>query len=924
MTAAVEPAPEQKEAPGLVLQSDGATQDSRSNDITYQPHGVDNAIEASTYPMVEFTVGRASCGRPQSKHHNIGPEGTVVSESPKFAHWGGYEHVRCALDQLPTYFSVADTFMVLGVPKGSEPGDQMPLTTVARQAANGAAIARTKDNFRFAEDCIFLGDIDWKTHDCVPPMPVDTNPGFVLKALHTVLKRQGISDGLNTVAMLLRPSASAGICFADGTPAKDSNGWHILMALKGKTPRELLEFFHKQLVIDGHGHALVTSSGRVEVRTFLDAKVGDPNRVVFEAKPVLGEGLIRKAKEYRRPGKVLDLTGVDLTIDEEAYREACGALKHQPEVKRLVAEKKADYLARKLAEGQAQGRPDGDVRAFVERAFGSKERIDLYPKDGVVFRFDDGRQATIADIIANPEAYHDCSLADPLDRELRPCKAKFYYNRSQPVPGLGSAPAQYVVNLIRSDQKLFLHAEDIEERTPEALAPCSADPALRGRVAALAQLPRLDYDRNRREEAAAMGVTVNALDTAVAAARKCDEVEDDDTDGDGRKPATLRNVLRALEDPKVSGVQVAFDEFTSTEMWTPAGRTEWREWTEAQSIEMRMRLAAAGNLREIRKDTMNDALLVAAENNRIDTAQIWAEGLPAWDGTPRCETFFVEHFNVEDSRYARAVGLYTWTALAGRLWEPGVKADMVPTLVGGQGLGKSSAVEAMAPTPETYVEIGLQESEDDLRRKMVGTLVGEINELAGLNRKDIEALKAFLARRVEKWVPKYRERARTYQRRLLFIATTNQEQFLRDTTGNRRWLPLTVGRIDAAGIREALDQLWAEASILFRREGVMFAEAERLATKWLERHREENPYASLIADWLSTPQHGKTDGSLWADAPYLKPADIRRHALDSSPRDLHRLRVPVAEAMRELGWENKKARHERGSDPFWAWVRRTD
>jgi predicted P-loop ATPase len=91
------------------------------------------------------------------------------------------------------------------------------------------------------------------------------------------------------------------------------------------------------------------------------------------------------------------------------------------------------------------------------------------------------------------------------------------------------------------------------------------------------------------------------------------------------------------------------------------------------------------------------------------------------------------HVLPDDTAYTRAVSRYLWTALAGRIVTPGVKADMVPILVGGQGVGKSTGVSAMCPSNEFFTEVSFHEKEDDLARRMRGRLVGEIGELRGLH-----------------------------------------------------------------------------------------------------------------------------------------------------------------------------------------------
>jgi hypothetical protein len=248
---------------------------------------------------------------------------------------------------------------------------------------------------------------------------------------------------------------------------------------------------------------------------------------------------------------------------------------------------------------------------------------------------------------------------------------------------------------------------------------------------------------------------------------------------------------------------------------------------------------------------------------------------------------------------------------------------MVPTLIGKQGARKSSGVEAMAPTPETFVEVSLHDKEDDIRRKMVGSLIGEIGELAGLNKREIDWFKMFTVRRKEEWVPKWCERTTAYPRRLLFMATTNEDKFLRDATGERRWLPLEVGDVDVSGIIENRDQLWAEALVLYRQNGVMFQDAEELAKKVVGRHKEECPDADLISDWLDRehgnhgvgPSRGKPK-----DWPFIKSVEAAS-GIGIENKDIERHKHRISRAMRTLGYISVKRRFDPGRSAFHAWIR---
>ena len=243
-----------------------------------------------------------------------------------------------------------------------------------------------------------------------------------------------------------------------------------------------------------------------------------------------------------------------------------------------------------------------------------------------------------------------------------------------------------------------------------------------------------------------------------------------------------------------------------------------------------------------------------AEDNQFDSAIEWLENeVPAWDGKERIDGFFITHFSVADTAYGKAVGAYCWTALAARALAPGSQADMVPVLIGDQGEGKSTGVRAMFPAT-TYKKIALTATDDNLARRMRGCLGACVEELRGLSGRDHETIKSFITETEENWVPKFKEFATTYQRRCVIIGTTNEREFLGDSTGNRRWLPMTMlGAADVEGIKRDMLQLWAEARERYRAGGIEWQNAERLAREVLDQHMIGDDWAHKIEPWLDTP-----------------------------------------------------------------------
>lgn len=379
-------------------------------------------------------------------------------------------------------------------------------------------------------------------------------------------------------------------------------------------------------------------------------------------------------------------------------------------------------------------------------------------------------------------------------------------------------------------------------------------------------------------------------------------------DKHGRPKAIINNIARALRHPPTCGVKICYDTFRDEIVFTDTktGRME-RENDERFTI-LRMRLEAMHQFLPIGKENMRDAVRVVAQENKIDSAQCWLEE-KVWDGVPRIERFVADYLGGEDSEYTRAISLYIWTAAAGRIIEPGLKADMIPIMKGPQGWSKSTAIAAMAPSQAEFCEIDFDEKDDDLARKMRGVLVCEIPELRGLRTRAIEAIKAFVARTHEKWIPKYKEYSTEFPRRCVFIATTNDDTFLADTTGNRRWLPFDVKRYTEVGaiIRDRA-QLWAEARERFLADGLLWEPAETLGKEHHEKYMMRDVWQEVIEDWMDRPDD-LDEGTRPADREYIRTIDVAREALNIDPRSLRGVdEKRIGTVLHKLGYENRRTR----------------
>ncbi len=375
--------------------------------------------------------------------------------------------------------------------------------------------------------------------------------------------------------------------------------------------------------------------------------------------------------------------------------------------------------------------------------------------------------------------------------------------------------------------------------------------------------------------------------------------------------ATITSVNLAIRKFALIGIEIRFDEFRDEIMFSELGKNQWRSFRDEDYTRLRLTLESLG-IKKVGRELVRDAVFLIAKDYSFDSAKEWLNNVvPPWDLVPRIETFLHVYFGAVDSPYTRAVSLYLWSALAGRVLHPAIKADMVPILVGDQGAGKSTGVASICPHTDFFTEISFNEKEDDLARKMRGRLLGEISELRGLNTKDVESIKAFVTRTHETWTPKFKEFSTTYARRTVFIGTTNQEQFLADQTGNRRWLPVTVGKVDVERIRADHLQLWAEARDTYT--GVLWEDAETLALESHSSHMIIDAWFEVVQDWLIDKGLIPQYGSDIDNESFVTTSQILLEAMKFDPKQIdRRSEMRAADVLNSLGFVKRGSRRIKG------------
>jgi Virulence-associated protein E/RepB DNA-primase from phage plasmid len=275
-------------------------------------------------------------------------------------------------------------------------------------------------------------------------------------------------------------------------------------------------------------------------------------------------------------------------------------------------------------------------------------------------------------------------------------------------------------------------------------------------------------------------------------------------------PGSRENVLRALSE---IGARFGRNEFSGRDYVNGAGPL--RQVDDDAMVDIRFAVDAACGFLPAR-DLLADATRFLAMRSRFHPVLRRLDSL-AWDGTDRLETWLIRAAGAEDSEYVRAVSKLTLIGGINRLRVPGCKFDqMVVFIDPQQGTGKSSAVQILALELDWFTDsVPIGAPPKQVIERLAGKWIAESSDLAGMSRRDVNELKAFLSQRSDLDRLSYDHYATDVPRHTIFFGTTNSEVFLKDDQ-NRRFWPVRTSEFDLDWLRANVEQLWAEADARFR------------------------------------------------------------------------------------------------------------
>lgn len=323
----------------------------------------------------------------------------------------------------------------------------------------------------------------------------------------------------------------------------------------------------------------------------------------------------------------------------------------------------------------------------------------------------------------------------------------------------------------------------------------------------------------------------------------------------------------------------------------------WRALDDSDILEIYEAAHEEGN--QWSRDMIQDAVVRTAqlELNRVHLLRDYLDGLE-WDGRPRIDEWLADYLGAESCPHSSAVGAKWLISAVARVFQPGCKADHMLVLEGKQGIGKSTALNILAG--EWFADDLPDIRSKDAKQYLAGHWIIEIAELAALLKIDVEFIRGFISTKIDIYRASYGRNTKRHPRQCIFAGTTNSDEYLTDTAGNRRFWPVATGEIDLMQLRLDRNDLWAEAVYRYKQGEQWWLEPdlEAVAADEAGKRQQVDVWQDKIEDFLT----GKTAVTV--------PQILEQCLCIFSSKQTHDHRTRIGKCLAMAGWVKHRARRK--------------
>jgi putative DNA primase/helicase len=250
-------------------------------------------------------------------------------------------------------------------------------------------------------------------------------------------------------------------------------------------------------------------------------------------------------------------------------------------------------------------------------------------------------------------------------------------------------------------------------------------------------------------------------------------------------------------------------------------------------------------------DTQIDRVVsYVANKNKFHSGQEYLNSL-IWDGKKRVESWLENYYGADG--FSPGIKTFQKVFLIGavaRIMQPGCKNDTALMIKGKQGIRKSTGLRALFGA-EWFSDAPLDLGSKDCYLGMKGKWCIEMAELGKFKGVDPARLKAFFSQTTDDYRPPYQRHVINVPRQCVFVGTANSGNFLKDPTGNRRFMPITATRVDVEGLIRDRDMIWAEAKMMYEKGEEWWFDADDAGIKEAQEDQFEiDPWEDPIKEYV--------------------------------------------------------------------------
>lgn len=282
------------------------------------------------------------------------------------------------------------------------------------------------------------------------------------------------------------------------------------------------------------------------------------------------------------------------------------------------------------------------------------------------------------------------------------------------------------------------------------------------------------------------------------------------SNGDSEIACRATNLILILENGTEFKNRVALNEFTGQIS------VDKKDVIESTAIKLKAEIERSYIQEKVSTSEVIEAMHVVSENNSFHPVREYLSGLK-WDGKTRIDQLLCA-MTTDIDDYHKAAIKYFLISSVSRIFKPACKVDMMLILESAQGLGKSTFFRILFG--EWYAEVTSSLNDKDFFMGLRGVWGADFGELDQFNKADSTRIKQILTMTDDHYRPAYARLAQKFPRQCVFIGGTNRDDWQKDETGGRRFLPMRVkDKICTDWLEDNRDQIWAEAVQLMKAGG---------------------------------------------------------------------------------------------------------